>query len=149
MDQNCDNDQLPEVLNCQEACIAVDAEHSVRLKGGEEKRKQPDAKQGSARTVGARKQKRDDIAADDEEENDHRKENQCQFSRRLMPDLKDRIMPAFFQSFSHLNHHHAAHRPCQDIEQRNLHAADSISCECGRIEVQRDHVLMEIDLQNL
>ena len=148
LDQTDDHEQFQHVLRRQEARTTVDAEHTVGLKRREEQHQQPDPKHRNARGIGVREEERDEVPGGGEEQSEKRKEDQGQFPGGIRPQSEDRFRLSVADSLAHLDHHHAARGAGDDVDQRDLKAADGVGREGRGIEAPRDHVVVEVGLDD-
>ena len=147
-DQTDHHEQLQHVLRGQKARTTVDAEHAVGLKRREEQHQQPDPKHRNARGVGVREEEGDEVPGGGEEQSEKRKEDQGQFPGGIRPQSEDRFRLSVADSLAHLDHHHAARGAGDDVDQRDLKAADGVGREGRGIEAPRDHVVVEVGLDH-
>ena len=66
-----------------------------------------------------------------------------------MPDSEQRVPPAIADRLAHPHHHHVTGGGRQEVHQRDLETADRVDSERRRIEMIRNHVLMERRLKDV
>ena len=104
---------------------------------------------GTLPRVPLREQQHDEGMRRHHQEPHHRREQERELPRAVVPDGHGRPVAARAQILGHPHHHHVEHGCRRDLDERDLQTPDRIDGERGRIGPIRDEVLVKARLDDL
>ena len=148
-DQHEHHSEADRVGEQQIAGRGMDSEDPIRLQDRQRHGSEPENEHRDAGEILRREQKRDELAGDHQKQDHQREEEESQLARGVVPDLEGRPVLPFPKPSGHSYHHDVGSRGRDEVDHRQLEAADGVNGEGGGIEIVGDDIVMEVRLERL